>query len=74
MVLTKYFLLMMQRKKWAYVENKKSFLNLENSLKQILYDSNLRKKTLECAMKKSKDFELQKIQKKFKDILGCACK
>ena len=63
-----------KEKKWAYVENKKSFLNLENSLKKILYDSNLRKKTLECAMKKSKDFELQKIQKKFKDILGCACK
>ena len=63
-----------KEKKWAYVENKKSFLNLENSLKKILYDSNLRKKTLECAMKKSKDFDLQKIQRKFKDILECAHK
>ena len=63
-----------KEKKWAYVEDKKSFLNLENSLKKILYDSNLRKQTLERAMKKSKNFELQKIQKKFKDILGCAHK
>ena len=63
-----------KEKKWAYVEDKKSFLNLENSLKKILYDSNLRKQTLECAMKKSKHFELQKIQKKFKDILVCAHK
>ena len=63
-----------KEKKWAYVEDKKSFLNLENSLKKILYDSNLRKQTLECAMKKSKHFELQKIQKKFKDILGRAYK
>ena len=63
-----------KEKKWAYVEEKKSFLNLENSIKKILYNSNLRKQTLECAMKKSKDFELQKIQKKFKDIIGSAYK
>ncbi len=63
-----------KEKKWAYVEDKKSFVNLEKSLKKILYDSNLRKQTLEYAMKKSKDFELQNIQKKFKDIIGCAYK
>ena len=63
-----------KEKKWAYVEDKKSFVNLEKSLKKILFDSNLRKQTLEYAMKKSKDFELQKIQKKFKDIIGSAYK
>ena len=63
-----------KEKKWAYVEDKKSFVNLEKSLKKILFDSNLRKQTLKYAMKKSKDFELQNIQKKFKDIIGCAYK
>ena len=65
---------MMQKEKNGLMLKIKNHLKLKNSLKQILYDSNLRKQTLECAMKKSKDFELQKIQKKFKDILGCACK
>ena len=63
-----------KKKKWAYVEDKKSSMNLKKSLKEILYNSNLRKQTLEYAMKKSKNFELQKIQKKFKDILGSAYK
>ena len=63
-----------KEKKWAYVEEKKSFINLEKSLIKILYDSNLRKQTLKYAMKKSKDFELQKIQKKFEEILRCTYK
>ena len=66
--------MMQKKKKWAYVEDKKSFVNLEKSLKKILFDSNLRKQTLEYAMKKSKDFELQNIQKKFNDIIRCAYK
>ena len=34
-----------RKKKWAYVEDKKSSINLEKSIKNILYDSNLRKET-----------------------------
>ena len=60
----------MMQKKNGLMLKIKSFLNLENSLKKILYDSNLRKQTLECAMKKSKNFELQKIQKNLKIFLG----
>ena len=63
-----------KKKKWAYVEDKKSSMNLKKSLKEILYNSNLRKQTLEYAMKKSKNFELQKIQKKFEYILRRAYK
>ena len=63
-----------KKKKWAYVEDKKSSMNLKKSLKEILYNSNLRKQTLEYAMKKSKNFELQKIQKKFEYILRGAYK
>ena len=65
---------MQKKKKWAYVEDKKSSMNLKKSLKEILYNSNLRKQTLEYAMKKSKNFELQKIQKKFEYILRRAYK
>ena len=63
-----------KKKKWAYVEDKKSSMNLKKSLKEILYNSNLRKQTLEYAMKKSKNFELQKIQKKIEYILRRAYK
>ena len=49
-------------------------MNLKKSLKEILYNTNLRKQTLEYAMKKSKNFELQKIQKKFEYILRRAYK
>ena len=63
---------MMQKKKWAYVENKRSFLKLKNSIKKILYDENVRKQTLKYAMKKSKNFELRTIQKKLEKILGNA--
>ena len=57
-------------KKWAYVEDKKSKKNLEDSLIKILYDLNLRKRILKNAMKKSKDFELPKIQRKLLNILN----
>ena len=63
-----------KEKKWAYVEDKKSSMNLKKSLKEILYNTNLRKQTLEYAMKKSKNFELQKIQKKFEYIIRRAYK
>ena len=56
-------------KKWAYVEDKKSKKNLEDSLIKILYDLNLRKRILKNAMKKSKDFELPKIQRRLLNIL-----
>lgn len=62
-----------KKNKWAYVESKKSSTKLEKSLIKILYDSNLRKSTLKCAMKKSIDFELPKIQKKLSHIL-CSVK
>ena len=65
-----YFVDDAKKKKWAYVENENSALKLEKSLKKILYDSNLRKQTLKCAIKKSKDFELNKIQNKFVKFLG----
>jgi len=64
-----YFINDAKKRKWAYVENEKSFLKLKNSIKKILYDENVRKQTLKYAMKKSKDFELQIIQKKLKKIL-----
>ena len=41
-----------------------------NSIKKILYDENIRKQTLKYAIKKSKDFELQQIQKKLEKIFG----
>lgn len=65
-----YFINDAKKKKWAYVENNKSLLKLKNSIKKILYDENVRKQTLKCAMKKSKNFELRKIQKKLEKILG----
>ncbi len=65
-----YFVDDARKKKWAYVENENSSLKLEKSLKKILYDSNLRKQTLKYAIKKSKDFELNKIQNKFINLLG----
>ena len=51
-------------------KKKNSLLKLKNSIKKILYDENVRKQTLKYAMKKSKDFELQPIQKKLEKILG----
>ena len=42
------------------------------ALKKILYDSNLRKSTLKYAMKKSKEFELNRIQEKLVNIFGSA--
>ena len=65
-----YFVDDARKKKWAYVENENSSLKLEKSLKKILYDSNLRKQTLKYAINKSKDFELNKIQNKFINLLG----
>ena len=60
------------KKKWAYVESEKSLIKLEESLKKILYNSNLRKQTLKYALKKSKDFELKEIQKKLVNLLKSA--
>ena len=64
-----YFISDAKSKKWAYVEEKKSKKNLEDSLIKILYDLNLRKQVLKNAMKKSKEFDLSKMQKKLFDIL-----
>ena len=64
-----YFISDAKKKKWAHVENENSLLKLKNSIKKILYDENVRKQTLKYAMKKSKDFELQPIQKKLEKIL-----
>ncbi len=61
-----------KKNKWAYVESKKSLMKLEKSLIKILYDSNLRKSTLKYAMKKSKDFELKRIQEKLVNLFGSA--
>ena len=63
-----------RKTKWAYVENRNSVLNLEKSMKNILYDSNLRKEVLRYAKKKSSDFELDKIQNKIQKILGSSQK
>ena len=65
-----YFINDAKKKKWAYVENEQSLLKLKNSIKNILYDENIRKQTLKYAIKKSKDFELQQIQKKLEKIFG----
>ena len=63
-----------RKTKWAYVEHRNSVLNLEKSIKNILYDSNLRKEILRYAKKKSSDFELDKIQNKIQKILGSSQK
>ena len=65
-----YFINDAKKKKWAYVEDQKSFSKLKNSIKKILYDENIRNQILECAMKKSKEFELKIIQKKLGKIVG----
>ena len=65
-----YFINDAKKKKWAYVENEQSLLKLKNSIKKILYDENIRKQTLKYAIKMSKDFELQQIQKKLEKIFG----
>lgn len=63
-----YFISDAKSKNWAYVEEKKSKKILEDSLIKILYDLNLRKQVLKNAMKKSKEFDLSRMQKKLFDI------
>ena len=50
------------------LKKKKSKKNLRDSLVKILYDLNLRKEVFQNAMKKLKELDLSKMQKKIFDI------
>ena len=59
---------------WAHVESLSSLVHLKESLINILYDNNLRKKILRNALIMSKDFEIKKIRKEFTSLLNQSVK
>tara|TARA_X000000950_G_scaffold288388_1_gene404864 strand:- start:5013 stop:6212 length:1200 start_codon:yes stop_codon:yes gene_type:complete len=55
---------------WAYVESSNSKEKLRISIEKIISDSYLRKKIIKNAIIKSKEFEIEKIQKKFINLIN----
>ena len=54
---------------WAFVDSSDSINSLQNSVDKILNDLDLRKKVVKNANNMSKEFEIEKIRKKFFNLI-----
>ena len=64
-----YFINNAFEKLWAFVDSSNSINNLQNSIEKILNDLDLRKKVVKNAIIMSKEFEIEKIRKKFINLI-----
>ena len=56
-------------KSWAFVDSSNSINSIQNSIEKILNDLDLRKKVVKNAINMSKEFEIEKIRKKFFNLI-----
>ena len=56
-------------KSWAFVDSSNSINSIQNSIEKILNDLDLRKKVVKNAINMSKEFQIEKIRKKFFNLI-----